>query len=86
MHFYGHMELIQSLFFHYWTFQNKEVPYLLFTTLKMLFKAWFDFFVRDYLVISLLSNGLNQLSLILLFLQGYICFDIGYGHVALKNN
>lgn len=39
MHFYGHMELIQSLFLHNWAFKNKEVPYLLFTTLKMLFKA-----------------------------------------------
>lgn len=67
MHFYGHMELIQSLFLHNWAFKNKEVPYLLFTTLKMLFKAWFGFFVRNYLLVFFL-NRLYQLSLILSFL------------------
>lgn len=39
MHFYGHMELIQCLLHHDWAFNNEDVSYLLFTTLKMLFKA-----------------------------------------------
>lgn len=88
MHFYRHVELIQSLFLHNWAFKNKEILYLLFTTLKVSFKAWFDFFVRNYLIISLLSNGLNQLSLILSFsaVFNFIIFNIVYGHVALKNN
>lgn len=33
----------------------------------MLFQAWFDYFVRNYLVISLLSNGLNQQSNFIIF-------------------
>lgn len=65
MQFYGCMELIQSLLLHNWAFKNKEMTLSVISYIKNVQSMIWFFFVRNYLVISLLSNGLNQLSLIL---------------------
>lgn len=44
MEFYGHMELIQSLFLHNWAFKNKEMTLSVISYIKNVVQSMFWFF------------------------------------------